>query len=625
MDHPRRVFSGVALNPASHPAPLPGSGEPCYNDVHFVRREAFALHAPMANFSEKRLLADHPGARRWMYASVAAAFLAAACVVAFAWILSETVAQVFQQRQNLAAVSPLLVGLAALALARAALLWADTVLGQHSASQLKQALRDQLNRRLFALGPNYTQGERSGELVNTVVEGVEVLDGYVTGYLPARLLAGLVPGMVLLVILLLDAPSAAVLIFTGPVLLLLLALIGGRVREITDRRFYEMSWMSAFFLDMLQGLGTLKMFGRNREQIKNIREISQHHGTTSMEVLRTAFQTGLVLEWGGAVATALVAVEVSLRLMAGGLPFNVALAVLVIVPEFFFPLRQLAIKYHIGTAGKAAAERIYAVLDTPVPASAPAVPYPTPPLRMDIRFEQVSFAYAEGQRPALRELTLHLAQGQTLALVGTTGAGKSTAASLLLRFIAPQQGAITVDGMPLDQIDLAGWRAQVAWVPQRPHLFHGTLADNLRLARPDATDTDLVRAAQAAALHDFIAGLPAGYATSIGEGGARLSGGQRQRLALARAFLRDARLVILDEATANLDPASESAIQNALAQLRQDRTVLIIAHRLRLAYTADRVAVLEQGRVIEVGDPVTLLSAAGPYQELVASYEEGAA
>ena len=579
----------------------------------------------MATSAEKRLLADHPTARRWLYASVAAAFLAAVCVVAFAWVLSEAVAQVFQQGQDLANVAPLLAGLVALAFARAGLLWADSVFGQHAASQLKQALRNQLNRRLFALGPNYTQGERSGELVSTVVEGVEVLDEYVTGYLPARLLAGLVPGMVLVVILFLDAPTTLVLIFTGPVLLLLLALIGGRVREITDRRFLEMSWMSAFFLDMLQGLGTLKLFGRSREQIENIREISQHHGTTSMEVLRTAFQTGLVLEWGGAVATALVAVEVSLRLMGGTLPFNVALAVLVIVPEFFLPLRQLAIKYHAGTAGKAAAERIYAVLDTPVPDCAPASERSNPVLRMDIRFEQVGFAYADGQRPALRGFNLHLAPGQTLALVGATGAGKSTAASLLLRFIAPQQGTISVDGLPLDQIDLGGWRAQVAWVPQRPHLFHGTIADNLRLARPDATDADLIRAAQEAALHDFIAGLPAGYATPIGEGGARLSGGQRQRLALARAFLRDARLVILDEATANLDPASEAAIQNALAQFRQDRTVLIIAHRLRLAYTADQVAVLEQGRVIEVGDPGTLLSAAGPYQKLVASYEEGAA
>ena len=413
-----------------------------------------------------------------------------------------------------------------------------------------------------------------------MVEGVEALDEYITAYQPARLLAVIVPVFVLIVIFLLDPLTTLILLFTGPILVLLLALIGSRAKGITEQRFLELSWMSAFFLDMLQGLATLKMFGRSREQIENIREISQKFGNTTMEVLRTAFQTSLVLEWGGTIATALVAVEVSLRLMGGTLPFNRALAVLVITPEFFLPLRQLAIKYHAGTAGKAAAERIFAILDTTPKMPRAQTRRWVVPARLDICFDNVSFAYADGQRPALQGFSLPIPHGQTIALVGATGAGKTTAAHLLLRFIEPDRGSITIDGAALETIDPSVWRSRVAWVPQIPHLFYGTIADNIRLARSDASRADIIAAAQAAHAHDFITQLPLGYDTPIGERGARLSGGQQQRLAIARAFLKDAPFLILDEATSHLDSASEAAIQDALARLMRGRTVLIIAPSL---------------------------------------------
>ena len=293
-----------------------------------------------------------------------------ACVVAQAAILSEVVSRVFIIGQTLADVAAWLAVMLVLALFRACLIWSSDVLSQKSSSRLKGSLREKLAQHLFDLGPAYTQKERSGELANTIVEGVEVLDEYVTTYLPARYLAGLVPLLVLLVVIFLDPPTALILILTGGVLVLELAFIGGRARDITERRFIELSWMSAFFLDMLQGLASLKMFGRSREQIENIREVSQRYGSTTMEVLRTAFQTSLVLEWGGTIATALVAVQISLRLMNHSLPFNRALAVLIITPEFFLPLRQLAIRYHAGTAGKTAAGRIFAILDTEFEASA---------------------------------------------------------------------------------------------------------------------------------------------------------------------------------------------------------------------------------------------------------------
>jgi ABC-type multidrug transport system fused ATPase/permease subunit len=320
--------------------------------------------------------------------------------------------------------------------------------------------------------------------------------------------------------------------------------------------------------------------------------------------------------------------EVSLRLMNGVLPFPTALAVLLLTPEFFLPLRQMALKYHAGAAGKAAADRIFQVLDIPTPGQAAAhrqdTLLPAPPQRMDLRFEEVAYAYEDGQRPALRGLSFAIPHGQTVALVGTTGAGKTTAAHLLLRFIEPDAGAITVGDTPLAAIDAAVWRRQVAWVSQHPHLFHGTVAENIRLAKPEASPEEVIAAARAAHAHDFIVALPQGYDTPLGEQGARLSGGQRQRLAIARAFLKDAPLLILDEATVHLDAASESLVQDALRQLMQRRTVLLIAHRLSMAYEADQIVVLEQGRAVEAGSHGSLLAADGLYARLAATYAEGA-
>jgi ATP-binding cassette subfamily C protein CydD len=567
--------------------------------------------------------------RAWLNGAVGLAFLAAALWLVLAWLLSEIVGRVFLGHQTLHDVSGLLAAMLVLLLVRVALMWASEVAAQHAANRLKHELRGQLMAKLLALGPAYTRDERTGELVHVAVEGVETLDEYISQYQPARLLAGLVPALVFGIILILDPWTLPVLLFAGPILIILLALIGSRTRELTARRFQEMSWMSAHFLDVLQGLTTLKLFGRSKEQAATIEAISHRYGDTTMDVLRTAFQTSLVLEWGATAATALVAIEVSVRLMSGPLPFDRALTVLLLTPEFFLPLRQLTLKYHAGTAGKAAVERIHAILDTPVAAGPSAVIGPLRsrihvlPERLDIRFEDVAVVYDNGERPALNGFSVGVAQGQTVALVGPTGAGKSTVANLLLRFVEPARGRITVGGVCLSQIDPAQWRTQVAWVPQHPHLFHGTVAENLRLARPEAADAEVVAAARAADAHTFIEALPRGYDTPIGEGGARLSGGQRQRLAIARAFLKDAPVLILDEATSHLDQESEEFIREALGRLTEGRTVIIIAHRLRLTRDADLIAVMNRGRVVQTGSPRTLARENGVYSRLIAAHEAG--
>jgi ATP-binding cassette subfamily C protein CydD len=548
---------------------------------------------------ERRLWKDHPRARRIVAAAAGLSVAAAVSWVAFALLLSVVVARVFVDGGTLASVDALLLAMLALAVVRGALLWSSDVVSQRAAGGIQTDLRERLAVALVALGPAAVRGDRIGELVYTAGEGVDALDPYVTRYVPARVLAVLVPVLVAIVVAVLDPWSVLILLVAGPMLVLLLGLIGRRVRDLAERRERELAWMNAHFLDVLRGLPTLKMFGRSTEQAETIRAVSRRQGSSTMDVLRTAFQTTLVLEWGATAATALVAIETSVRLMAGGLTFERALAVLLLTPEFFLPLRRLSAEYHVGRSAAAAAERVYAVLDTParihVPAPGAARPLPA---RLDVRFDDVVVTYDDGSRTALAGCSLQIPQGQTVALVGPTGAGKTTVANVLLRFVDPEHGRVTVGGVALSELDPAQWRTRVAWVPQQASLFHGTVADNLLLARPDASDDDLVAASIAANAHGFVTALPDGYATPVGEGGARLSGGERQRLALARAFLRDAPFVILDEPTSHLDRESETLVLEAASRLMRDRTVLVIAHRPEPVAGADVVVTLRAGRVV---------------------------
>jgi ATP-binding cassette, subfamily C, bacterial CydD len=582
--------------------------------------------SPARASPETRLLAIAPGVRLLLALGVGCGVLAAVVVVAQAYLIASAVADAFLRGGTLATVASALAVVAALAIVRAPILLGGDALASAAAGRITARLRADLTAHLLALGPAYTSRERSGELVGVLVDGMESIDAYVTSFQPARALAVAVPLFVLAAILALDPPTTLVLLFTGPILVLLLAVIGGRARALTERRFVELRWLGSFFLDMLQGLATLKMFGRSAEQIGNIRTISRQYGDTTMEVLRAAFQTALVLEWGAAVAVALVAVEISLRLMTGTIAFDRALAVLIIVPEFFLPLRALAIRYHDGAAGRTVAERAFAILDEPVPAGGGLAIAPAPdpaaveiPERADIVFAGVSVTYPGRDRPALDHLDLTIPFGKVTALVGATGAGKTTVANILLRFVEPDSGAVLVGGIPLGSIDQVAWRARMAWVPQRPHLFHGTVDDNIRLARPDADHAMVRAAARDAGADAFIAGLPAGYDTPVGEDGVRLSGGQRQRIAIARAFLADAPLVILDEPTSHLDGASEALVRDAIRRLATGRTILIVSHRLRFVAMADRVLVMNGGRLVESGTPADLVARDGPYRRLLAA------
>jgi thiol reductant ABC exporter CydD subunit len=420
-------------------------------------------------------------------------------------------------------------------------------------------------------------------------------------------------------------------------------LIGGAAAERTRRQWVVLSRLAARFLDAVQGLATLRAFGRAGDEADRVARASEGHREVTMGVLRLAFLSALALEALATLGTAVVAVEVGLRLLHARIAFREALFVLVLAPEFYRPLRALGSAFHAGMAGKEAAARIAEVLDAEGPLAAPAVEAGCPPeeradrplgtrrtevLRRDrppaIAFEDVRFAYDAAATAALDGFSLALPPGATVALVGPTGAGKTTAAHLLLRFLEPGRGAIAVDGAPLAALAPEAWRRLVAWVPQRPRLFHGSIRDNVALARPGASPSELAAAAARARLDSVLRELPRGWETPVGEGGERLSGGEAQRVALARAFLKDAPVLVLDEPTAQLDPESESAVVASIEDLRRGRTVLLIGHRLTTVARADRIALVVRGRVVEEGTHRELGAAGRGYARLVAAWQGAA-
>ncbi len=545
--------------------------------------------------------------------------LSVACTITWLVLLATVIDGVFLRGEDLAETSTRLAWMVALVVVRGLFVWTGEVLADRASGILRSAIRAGLASHLLAVGPAGLARERTGEIASTLGAGVEALHDYATRFVPAAALVVVAPMMVFAVTAVLDPWTTLVLAFTGPMLVLLLAVIGGRTRALTQRRFDELGWLSAFYLDMVRGLATLKAFGRSSEGADTIEDVSRRFGDTTMEVLRTAFQTSLVMEWAATAATALVAVEVSFRLVAGDLSFGTSLAVLVLVPEFFVPFRRLAVEYHAGQSGRAALDRIDELSALPTMVASPVVGpeigtgsgLVSPDdggrgaeLVLDapsIELDHVTYRYPGSTVPALDRLDLRIAPGETLALVGPSGAGKSTIARLLLRFIEPDRGSITVDGRPLEADDVVRWRRSVAWVPQDPAIIAGTIADNIRLGDATASDERVRAAAERALAADFVDQLPDGFDTVLGEQGLRLSGGQRQRLAVARAILRDAPVVVLDEFTAHLDDRTEADLLVAIGRLLSGRTAIVIAHRPTTAAMCDRIVRLDRGRV--VGSP----------------------
>jgi ATP-binding cassette, subfamily C, bacterial CydD len=478
---------------------------------------------------------------------------------------------------------------------RGACAWGMEVAGRRAAWNVLSELRLALVQKRLRADPLAVDGTQGAEIAAVAVQGIEALEDYFARYLPQVLLAGVVPLLVVVWVAIVDLEAGVILFLTLPLVPVFMWLIGTYTEERTRARWQALRRLSIHFLDAVRGLPTLRAYGRAGAEAARLAEVSERYRRTTMETLRISFLSGSVLELAATLGVGLVAVSAGVRLAGGSLGLQAGLTVLVLAPEVYLPFRKLGAEYHASADGLAVAERLFGLLDAPAAAVAGGTRVALSPARAAVRLDRVSFAYPSRPVPVLDGLDLELRPGETVALVGESGAGKSTVAALVLGLLAPTAGRISVGGTDLRDCDVEAWRRDVAWVPQHPTVFRATVADNIRLGDPHASDQRVRAAADLAGADEFIRALPDGYATRVGDGGRPLSPGERRRLGLARAFLQDAPLVILDEPTADLDPASVATVAGAVRRLRAGRTLLLIAHRTEMVREADRVVRLVDG------------------------------
>jgi thiol reductant ABC exporter CydD subunit len=547
---------------------------------------------------DRRLLRASRAARTQLGLAVALGCGTAVAIVAQAALLATVIDRAFLGGASPADVRDELIALLAVVAVRAVLAGGFEVSGRLGAERALADLRAQLVDHVLRRRPAGLERTRTGALAAAAVQGVDALEAYFARYLPQLVLAALAPPAIVVFLAFRDPVAAGVLALTLPLIPLFMVLIGRSAQDRTRARWRTLGVLSGHFLDVVRGLDTLRAHDRAHAQAETIAAVSDRFRTDTMGTLRLAFMSALVLELLAMMGTALAAATVGVQLVGGSLGLTAGLTVLLLAPELYAPLRQLGAQFHASADGLAAAEEIFACLEAP-PAVAPvAGARPAPdPARAPVRLEAVGFAYPDRPAAALDGICLALAPGERVALVGPNGAGKSTLAALLLRLADPTAGRITCGDADLRNVDPRAWRQRIAWVPQRPTMFAASVADNIRVGAPAATDERVRAAAEAAGVLGFAAELPQGLATRIGDGGRPLSAGQAERVALARAFLRAAPLLILDEPTAHLDPASARALAEAVERLAAGRTTLLIAHDVRLALAADRVVRLAGGRV----------------------------
>ncbi|MEV6287537.1 thiol reductant ABC exporter subunit CydD [Kribbella sp. NPDC051770] len=524
---------------------------------------------------DPRLLRRAKAARLFLVGSVLIGVATGALVIVQAVLLARGISGVVLHGSGVGEVAWLL---AAVVVGRAALTWLQEVVAQRAAAAVKSTLRRQVLEHSLKLGPVWLSSERSSQLTTLLTKGLDDLDPYFARYLPQLVLAATVPAGVVGWMATGDLIAAATVVVTLPLIPVFMALVGWATQAYSRRRQRALAVLAHHFSDVISGLATLKLFGRAKGQAESVRRVTEEHRVASMASLRLAFLSSFVLELLASISVALVAVGVGLRLVDGKLGLETALLVLILAPEAYLPLRQVGAQFHASADGVAASEEVFRVLETPLPLTGDRTDVPD--LRTTgLHLHDVTVRYAD--RPALQSFDLDLWPGEVVALTGPSGAGKSTVLAAILGFVVPESGVIVAGGSAMDEFDMGLWRQQFGWVPQRPGLRVGSIAENVRLGRPSATDAE-VRAAL-----DTAGAAELELETPVGEQGQLLSGGQRRRVALARALVTDAPVLLLDEPTAGLDPVAEAAV---VAGLRSTgRTVLLVAHRPALMEAADRV------------------------------------
>ncbi len=559
----------------------------------------------MSRAVDPRLLRHARAARGYLAFTVGLGAAGGVLILAQAGLLAHALAAAVRGGGTNALASTLLV-LLIVVLGRAAISYGGEVVALRAAAAVKSQLRRALAVHVLRLRPAWLARQKPGEIATLATHGLDGLDSYFARFLPQLVLAIVIPVAVLARVAAADWISALVIAVTLPLIPVFAVLVGWHTKARTRRQWRLLATLAGHFLDVVEGLPTLKLFGRAKQQEKVIGRVTDAYRAATMSTLRVAFLSALVLELAAAVATALVAVEVGLRLLYGHVGYQTALLVLLLTPEAYLPLRAVGAQFHASMDGAVAAGRILDILDTPADDDAPQ-PWPggsgraapADPRDSEIKLAGVTVAYPGGGRPALDGVDLTIRPGERILLTGPSGSGKSTLLALLLRFVQPAAGTIEVGGTSLALCDAAQWRSHIAWVPQRPHLFAGSIAGNITLGRPDASHAAIRRAARLAGAMEFIEALPDGYGTLLGEGALQLSSGQRQKIALARAFLREAPLLLLDEPAAHLDVAGARRIGETIDALPAGCTVVLISHGPSWARSMSRGIALDGGQVLQ--------------------------
>ena len=561
------------------------------------------------------LRAQSAGSRPAIRATVMMGTLGGLLIVAQAWLLARVIDAVVIGVEDLASVGRPLLGLAAVFVARALVGVIGEAAAFEAGARVVHDMRLRLHAHIVALGPAWTRAQSTGDVATVLVDGAEALHRYYAAYLPQARLSAVVPLSILAFCLPADWVSALILALTAPLIPLFMILIGKGTEALNQRQWRVLARLGAHVFDAIEGLTTLKLFGASRREIAAVAAISDDYRDRTMAVLRVAFLSSLALEFFATIGIAMVAVFVGFRLYAHEVGFFQGLFALLLAPEFFRPLRAMGTQYHARMEAIGAAEGIVAILNAPAPAEVArtARALPAAPVT-EVTFERVGFAYDTAA--VLHGLDLVLRRGRCVALVGPSGAGKTTIAELLLGFHAPGCGRVLVDGVDRAAVSRADWLARIAWLPQRPTLFHGTVLDNIRLGRSDVSMAAIAGAVAKAGASALIAGLPQGYATQLGDKGQGLSGGEIQRIALARLFLKPADVVVIDEPVAGLDDETAALVTAAIAELARRCAVLVIAHRLETVRRADEILVLDAGRIVERGRHADLLASGGLYARL---------
>lgn len=537
---------------------------------------------------DPRLLRYARVTRRFLIASVVIGTAIAALAVVQAFTLAHIITEVFQGGAGLAAVIGSVWVLVAVVGARVVLAFLSELSANASAATAKSQLRLALVDKVMRLGPVWAASRGQGQLANLSTRGIDALDAYFARYLPMLVLAVTVPIVGGIAVLTQDLTAFIIIVLTLPLIPVFMILVGLYTQSRVDRQWRTLGVLSGHFLDIVAGLPTLAVFGRAKAQAANIQRVGDAYRVSTLKVLRVSFLSSLVLELLASLSVAIIAVSIGLRLVGGNFSLEAGLAVLILAPEIYLPLRLVGANFHAAAEGLGAAEQVFDVLETPEPDSGTRTDVPDLAVS-PLKLEGVGVTYPDRSEPALAGLDITIEPGLITALVGPSGCGKSTILNVLMRFVQPEAGSVAVSGQSMFEFDSDAWRSHIAYVPQRPHLLSLTLADNVRLGRPDATDAEVWHALEAAGAAQFVRDLPEGILTPLGEGGRSLSVGQQRRIALARALLREAELLLLDEPTAALDEATEADILRAVREHATQRTVVMVAHRESLLEIADRV------------------------------------